>query len=88
MRFGSRSNEFGTKNMKNMVKRWVARDRDGGLFSFNNMPWRNEVEHIWLDSCIYQDYKYDGNGCYEQLDVTLYPELTWESEPIEIEIEE
>ena len=63
---------------------WIARDKDGGLYCYENKPWRQEIDKIWLDSPIYQDYKYDGSGCVEQLDTNLYPDLKWENEPIEV----
>ena len=64
---------------------YVARDRDGGLFLFENKPWRQTNDKMWLDSPIYLDYKYDGTGCIRQLDPDLYPGLKWEDEPIKIE---
>ena len=72
--------------MENIEKVWVARDWDGGLFSYKEKPWRQEVDRMWLDSPIYQDYKYDGIGCLGQLDNKLYPDLKWEDEPIEVEL--
>lgn len=63
---------------------WIARDRDGGLFSYENKPWRQKVDKMWLDSPIYMDYKYPGTGCLELLDNETYPQLKWEDEPIEV----
>lgn len=67
-------------------KVWVARDRDGGLFTYKNKPWRQVIDKMWLDSPIYQDYKYNGVGCSDQLDNNLFPELKWEDEPMEVEL--
>ena len=72
--------------IKPVIKVWIARDWDGGLFSYKEKPRRQEVDRMWLDSPVYQDYKYDGIGCLEQLDNKLYPDLKWEDEPIEVEI--
>lgn len=63
---------------------WIARDRDGSLFSYENKPWRQEVDKMWLDSSIYMDYKYPSTGCLELLDNESYPQLKWEDEPIEV----
>jgi len=71
-------------NGKSTQKVWVARDWDGGLFSYRTKPWRQEIDRMWLDAPFYQDYKYDGSGCLEQLDNKLFPELEWDDEPIEV----
>lgn len=64
---------------------WVARDKDGCLCLFENKPWRQMIDKMWLDFPCYIDYKYEPyTGCLEQLDPDLYPDLTWEDEPIEI----
>lgn len=52
---------------------WVARDEDGSLFLFFRDPFRK------------------ANGCWEgrlanRLDNELFPEVTWETAPKEIEI--
>ena len=39
---------------------------------------------MWIDFPIYLDYKLDDIGCITQLDSDLYPELTWDNEPIEV----
>lgn len=63
---------------------WVARDKDGCICAFENKPWRQMIDHMWLDTQWYQDYKYDGNGCVFQMNVEAFTELTWDDEPIEI----
>ena len=67
------------------MKVWVARDSDGGVYMYANKPWRQEIDKMWLDSSTYQDYKYEDNGCIQQLPVDSFPELTWEDEPLEID---
>ena len=42
------------------------------------------IDHMWLDTQWYQDYKYNGAGCVFQMNVEAFPELTWDDEPIEI----
>ena len=32
---------------------WIARDFDGGLYTFINKPWLQTVDKIWLDYPIY-----------------------------------
>lgn len=67
---------------------WIARDKDGWLCLYKEKPVRQLVEEFWMDADInyYLDYKEDGVGCFKIIDSELYPELTWEDEPIEIEI--
>ena len=65
---------------------YVARDKDGCLYSYEEKPWRQEVDKMWIDFPIYLDYKLDGIGCITQLDSDLYPELTWEDEPLEVNL--
>ena len=54
---------------------WIARDKDGCLYSYEEKPWRQEVDKMWIDFPIYLDYKLDGIGCITQLDSDLYTEL-------------
>lgn len=62
---------------------YIARDKDGGLYTYENKPWRNEVEKMWLDADFYLDYKNPGFGCSDQLSPEMFPDLTWDDEPIE-----
>ena len=64
---------------------WIARDKDGGLYTFINKPWLQSVLKIWLDFPIYIDWK-DECSYYKQLDAKLYPEITFENSPQMIEI--
>ena len=56
------------------IKGWVARDEDGSLFLFLFKPQRGNSE--WL--C--------GADCWYQIDGSLFPEVTWQSKPIEVEL--
>lgn len=60
--------------MKNKYKLWVARDRDGFLYLFNEKPERLHTCGGWRSEWFYS-IRYD-----------LFPDLTWEDEPIEVEI--
>ena len=57
---------------------WVARDKDGGLTLFpRDAGWNNESWDVvpmddFTDTMI--------------LDPNMFPDLTWEDEPIEVEI--
>ena len=62
---------------------WIARDFDGGLYTFINKPWLQTVDKIWLDFPIYIDWK-DDCSYYEQLDCNLHPEITFDNSPIKI----
>ena len=62
------------------VKGWVARDRGGDLHIFKAKPDRVK-DNLGLD--------YDNYWCGEyitELDCDIFPDLTWESEPIEVEL--
>ena len=65
---------------------WIARDRDGGLYTFLNKPYLQTIDKMWLDYPIYIDYK-DEHSYHEQLDCNLYPEITFENSPKRIKIE-
>ena len=68
-----------------IMKLWIARDFDGGLYTFTNKPWLQTVDKIWLDFPVYIDWK-DDCSYYEQLDCNLYPEITFENSPQRVEI--
>ena len=65
-------------------KMWIARDKDGELTLFSNKPhrctdagWNNESWDVvsmdeFTDTMI--------------LDSNMFPDLTWEDEPIEVEL--
>lgn len=63
---------------------YIARDKDGGLYIYENKPWRQLSEKMWVDSIISMDYKLPGFGYFEQLSPELYPDLTWDDEPMEV----
>ena len=60
------------KDADTVIQGWVARDFDGDVFLYQNEPDRNEI--AW-------------NGyMMHSLPVDSFPDLTWESDPIEVEI--
>lgn len=54
---------------------WVARDKDGELILFYNKPFRLEYDR-WATTWIN----------WMKLDSKLFPDLTWDDEPIEVEL--
>lgn len=56
---------------------WIAKDKDGSLWLFENKPVRKKYD--WNDS---------NSDFMEISDTTglLLPELKWEDEPIEVEL--
>ena len=60
------------------LKGWLTRDEDGTLgFYYNNKPIR--VDGSWINGCFWMvlvDEISDG-----------FPEITWESDPVEVELE-
>ena len=59
------------------VHGWVARDRDGLLGFYSDKPQRFDDRSWWCDP-----------GCYTALALPpeSYPEITWDSNPIEVEL--
>lgn len=55
-------------------KLWVARDC-GGLFAYSNKPIRDTVWKEW-----------DSDKVSLRIDDSFFPDLTWEDEPIEVEL--
>ena len=53
---------------------FIARDKDKHLYLFNELP-RRGSECWWAESGV--------DGTYLRLDDSLYPEVTWESEPLQ-----
>lgn len=57
---------------------WIARDKDGTLWLFvKNFPYRR--------SSYWEDY-IDLDESKVELDSTLYPNITWENNPEEVQI--
>jgi hypothetical protein len=54
---------------------WVARDKDGSLWLHDVFPYRNRAFDEWNNS-----------GDLMSLDAGLFPDLKWESDPLEIEL--
>lgn len=64
---------------------WVARDKDGELSLYTHKPHRSNVpgwnHESWDIVCGEKEF------CdFLDLDPTLFPDLTWDDEPIEVEI--
>lgn len=56
---------------------YIARDKNNDLYLFNGLPSRGN-ECWWASKEI--------DGTYLRLDKSLYPEITWDSEPLRAEI--
>ncbi len=56
---------------------FIARDKNNDLYLFNELPVRGN-ECWWAESGL--------DGSYLRLDKSLYPELTWESNPLRVAI--
>ncbi len=52
---------------------YLARDKNQDLYLFNELPHRGN-ECWWAESGV--------DGTYLKLDKKLYPEVTWDSEPL------
>lgn len=58
-----------------VIQGWVARDGNGELYIYSKKPNRTEWNRCWAQG-----------GSFLQLLPNLLPDLTWESDPIEVEI--
>jgi len=56
---------------------FIARDKNNDLYLFNGLPVRGN-ECWWAETGL--------DGSYLRLDTSLYPEITWESEPLPVAI--
>ncbi len=56
---------------------YLARDKNNDLYLFNEMPVRGN-ECWWAEAGV--------DGTYLRLDKSLYPEITWESEPVAVSL--
>lgn len=60
--------------MENKYKLWVARDKNGFLFVYEDKPTRCDNQREWLGRFL----------C--SMKNSYFPELKWEDEPIEVEL--
>lgn len=58
-----------------VIRGWVAVDDDGDLFLYRTKPARDEVSLMWMSG-----------ECPLDVGINLFPNLTWESDPQEVEI--
>ena len=56
---------------------YIARDKNNDLYLFNELPNRGN-ECWWAPSGV--------DGTYLRLDKSLYPEVSWDSGPLKVEI--
>ena len=63
------------KDADTVISGWVARDEDGDLRIYREIPKRSKREGMW-----------DGNIAQIVPSPLLFPDLTWESDPEPVEI--
>lgn len=61
--------------MENKYKFWVARDKDGNLFAYNDKPTRCDNQKEWFA----EKFLFSMENSY-------FHNLTWKDEPIEVEL--
>lgn len=70
------------ENIKGLpkIRRWVARQPDGSLWLFAEKPYFNRDFNEWGTAI-------GREGELEDItDSTIFSDLTWESEPVEVEL--
>ena len=60
--------------MENKYKLWVARDKNGFLFAYEEKPKRCDIRKEWF------------GRFFSSMKNSYFPELKWKDEPIEIEL--
>jgi len=58
-----------------VISGWVAADDNGDLFLCRTKPVRDEVSGMWISG-----------ECPLDVGINLFPDLTWDSEPQEVEL--
>lgn len=61
--------------MGNKYKFWVARDKDGNLFAYNDKPTRCDNQKEWF-----------AEKFLSSMENSFFPELKWEDEPLEFKL--
>lgn len=78
--FESGANLFLGKQEKDaedtVISGWMARDKNGALFMYKDKPSRISPQTIWHGELVID----------AELDISLFPNLTWDSDPIEVEL--
>lgn len=73
--FGFEGEPYVTPNdADTIIQGWIARDFDGILCLYKNKPIRDNVASMWIAKAV------------KSLDSDLFPDLTWDDEPQEVEI--
>lgn len=66
------------------MKIWIARDKDSRLYLFDYKPIRDEDDTQFIYDDTYIDSPIFIFG-YIEIDKTLFPEVTWENSPKQVE---
>lgn len=61
--------------MEKKYKFWMARDKDGNLFAYNDKPTRCDNQKEWF-----------AEKLLSSMENSFFPELKWEDEPLEVEL--
>lgn len=61
--------------MEKKYKFWIARDKNGFLFAYEDKPKRCDNKKEWF-----------AGKFLSSMENSFFPDLTWEDEPIEVEI--
>lgn len=69
-------------NEKYKIKGWVARDKNNDLY----LHWTKPEKIMRLNQFVAWRNPHDLMEPIQRLSSNLFPELTWESEPIEVEL--
>lgn len=70
------------KGADTVIQGWVARDQDGYISLFKDKPTRDTFDK---DDVPYGFWD-EANSNHLELPITSFPDLTWESDPIEVEL--
>lgn len=67
---------------------WIARNKDGKLQLFEGHPTKEVEKGEWNYYTIFSDFRPEREHWFSSkiLDRGLFPNLTWEDEPVEVDI--
>ena len=66
--------------MEEKITGWVARDKQGDLYLYNEEPYKDNKYSEWLIG-------FDNEGKYIEIDSKLFPQVKWEDEePTKVEL--
>lgn len=70
------------------VTMWLARDKDGDLYLYTHKPHKNTDPTFDTESWCTPDFVDDNDDIINAAEINpkFFPEVTWDTEPLEVEL--